>query len=351
MLIDAHLDLAYNALLFGRDITGSAHDTRRREGDQPKVGHSTVGLSDLLRGEIAICFATVSVHGPRAWSPPSRGLFRTDEEAFQKGCEQLNFYRDLEQKGVIRRILNIDDLEEHLARWTADPGNRRVGIVHLMEGADPILKPEQVHEWHSWGLRIVGLSWAGNRYAGGTYGPGRLTAAGRQLLTEMERCGMILDISHLNDASFFEVLDSFGGHVLGSHVNCRALVPGERQLTDAMIRALIARDAVLGTACDCWMVVPGWKKKVTSPSTCPMARLVDHIDHVCQLAGNARHAAIGSDLDGGYGTEQSPGDLDTIADLARIAELLSERGYSDADIQGITHGNWLRKLRTAWSPE
>jgi len=348
MLIDAHLDLAMNALYLGRDITGSALDTRQREGDKPAFGHSTVGLEDLLRGEIAICFATVSVLACRAWSPPSKRNFKSIDGAYQEGLDQINFYKNLESAGKMRMIYNAEDLEAHLQDWEAEPENRRVGVVVLMEGAYPVRTPEEVAQWYEFGVRIIGLSWAGSAYAGGTYGPGRLSPEGKQLLKEMQQTGMILDVSHLNDASFFDVLDHYEGPVLGSHVNCRALVPGERQLTDRMIRELIARDAVLGTACDCWMVIPGWKKKVTSPATCPMDRLVDHIDHVCQLAGNTNHAAMGTDLDGGYGTEQSPGDLNTIADLAKLPEIMSNRGFSDEDIARITHGNWLRKLRTAW---
>ncbi len=350
MLIDAHLDLAMNTLYINRDVTGSALDTRAREGDQPRAGHSTVGLADLRRGEIAICFATVSVLAARAWMPPTSRNFRDLEEAHRQGRDQIDVYRKFEADGHARLIHDAAGLDAHLQDWNDNPDHRPIGIVILMEGAYPVRTPQEVHQWHEWGVRIIGLSWAGSAYAGGTYGPGRLTPAGRELLKEMHAAGVILDISHLNDASFYDVLDTFEGPVLGSHVNCRALVPGERQLTDRMIRALIERDAVLGTACDCWMVVPGWKKKVTSPSTCPMARLVDHIDHVCQLAGNARHAAIGSDLDGGYGTEQSPGDLDTIADLAKLEDLLATRGYPDQDIQSILHGNWLRKLRGAWTP-
>ncbi|MDP6051731.1 MAG: membrane dipeptidase, partial [Candidatus Latescibacteria bacterium] len=74
----------------------------------------------------------------------------------------------------------------------------------------------------------------------------------------------------------------------------------------------------------------------------------DHMDHICQLAGNARHAAIGSDLDGGFGGEQSPHDLDTIADEHKFVDLLADRGYSDDNVTAILHGNWLRLLRQAW---
>ena len=160
---------------------------------------------------------------------------------------------------------------------------------------------------------------------------------------------MILDLSHLVDDGFWEALDCFSGTVLASHSNCRALVPGDRQLTDEMIRAVIARDGVIGSALDAWMLQPGWIQHETRGASVTLDAYVDHIDHVCQVAGNARHAAIGTDLDGGYGIEQTPRDLDTIADLQRVPELLAQRGYAADDIATIMHGNWLRLFRRAWS--
>lgn len=349
MLVDAHLDLAMNALYLGRDVAGSAHETRDREGPGTRGGTSTVGLADMIRGEIGLCFATVSVLARRAWMPLSELNFVDADDAHRQGLRQIEIYSELESAGRLRVITDTESLDDHLDGWDANPDDRRVGAVLLMEGAYPIRHPDELAVWVEAGVRIIGLSWATSAYAGGTYGPGRLTDEGRELLAGMQAAGVILDVSHLSDASFFDVLDCYDGPVLGSHVNCRALVPGERQLTDLMIGALIERDAVLGTACDAWMLVPRWKKKQSSPSICPMTRLVDHIDHVCQLAGNARHAAIGSDLDGGYGTEQSPGDLDTIADLSRLEDLLADRGYPADDIALIMHGNWIRKLRTGWT--
>jgi membrane dipeptidase len=137
-------------------------------------------------------------------------------------------------------------------------------------------------------------------------------------------------------------MDVYAGPVIASHHNCRALVPGQRQLTDEQIKTLISRSAVIGTAFDAWMLYPGWKRGVTDPKLVKMQDAADHVDHVCQLAGSARHCAIGSDLDGGFGTEQTPGDLDTIADLHKLESILASRGYSSADIDGIFFGNWLR---------
>jgi membrane dipeptidase len=180
---------------------------------------------------------------------------------------------------------------------------------------------------------------------------GGLFTQGPALLREMERVGMILDVTHLSDQCFSEALDIYGGPVLASHHNCRALVPDPRQLTDDQIKRLIARGGVIGAALDAWMMHPGWERGKTTPEEAgvTLARMVDHIDRVCQLAGNAKHAAIGSDLDGGFGREQSPADLDTIADLQRLPDLLRQRGYDAAAIEGIMHGNWVRFFAEAWS--
>ena len=221
-----------------------------------------------------------------------------------------------------------------------------------MEGADPVLAPEQVQEWWDAGLRIIGPAHYGvSPYAHGTGTEGGLFPQGPALLKEMERVGMILDVTHLSDQCFDEALDLYGGPVLASHHNCRALVPDQRQLTDEQIKRLIGRGAVIGAALDDWMLVPGWVRGETTPEETgvTLETMVDHIDRVCQLAGNARHAAIGTDLDGGFGREQSPTDLDTIADLQRLPDLLRRRGYDEAAVAGILHGNWLRFFREAWA--
>ena len=199
------------------------------------------------------------------------------------------------------------------------------------------------------GLRVLGITHYGTgRYAGGTSTDLGLTDLGVALLAEMERLGMILDITHCSDPSFWQALERFQGPVLASHNNCRALVPHQRQFSDEQLRALFQRGGVIGAACDCWMLKPGWLDGASNASV-SLAAVAEHIDYVCQLAGNSRHAAIGSDLDGGYGREQSPHDLDTIADLQKLAPLLAGRGYAQADIAAIMYGNWVRLLGGAWA--
>jgi membrane dipeptidase len=181
-----------------------------------------------------------------------------------------------------------------------------------------------------------------SRYAVGSGAEGPLTGEGRQLLAEMERVGMILDVTHLSEPGFTEALELFRGPLMASHNNCRALVPGDRQFSDEQIGRLVERDTVIGVAMDAWMLHPYWQKGRTPHDVVRIDAVCDHIDHICQLSGDCRHAAIGSDLDGGYGTEQTPAGLDSIADLQKLGEILARRGYSDEDIDGVFHGNWLR---------
>ncbi|HEV2127940.1 MAG TPA: membrane dipeptidase [Thermomicrobiales bacterium] len=349
-LVDAHLDLAMNALVLNRDLTKRAHDTRADEAGMTEKGRAagTVGLPDLRQAEIGLCLATVLARvNPEGTSPLD---FRTHEIAHAHAQGELALYRELERQGRMRMVTSREGLTRHVEMLSGLPGgplpdDTPLGYVLLMEGADPIVAPDRVEGWWRDGLRVVGLAHYGSSaYAFGTDSAGPLTEKGRALVAEMDRLGMILDASHLTDESFHDALDRFHGPVLSSHSNCRALVPGDRQLDDEMIKRLAERGAVIGAVCDAWMLEPGWVRGESTPENVTVANVVDHIDHVCQVTGTSRHAAIGSDLDGGYGTEQTPKDLDTIADLQQIPELLIARDYSDDDIAGIMHGNWIRFL-------
>jgi membrane dipeptidase len=272
--------------------------------------------------------------------------------AYAAACGQLGYYRALEQDGLLRFIKDAATLDAHVKAWQRDEDNTTepLGFILSMEGADSVLSPDQVQEWWDAGLRAIGPAHYGvSPYAHGTGTEGGLFPQGPALLKEMERVGMILDVTHLSDQCFDEALDIYGGPVLASHHNCRALVPDQRQLTDAQIKRLVSRGAVIGTALDDWMLYPGWVRGESNPELVKLETMVDHIDRVCQLAGNPRHAAVGTDLDGGFGREQSPCDLDTIADLQRVPEMLRRRGYKDGAVEGIMHGNWLRFFREAWT--
>lgn len=351
LIVDAHLDLAMNALLWNRDLKLSAHETRLLEAGMTAKGRGagTVGFPDMHRGQIGLCCATVL--GRVNPEGPSAIDFRTHDIAYAHCQGELALYRELQRQGLVSLIRNQDELESHLALWPGDEENggnesRPIGIVLLMEGADPIVEPDQAAQWWDDGLRIVGLAHYGpSAYAFGTDSAGPLTAKGRELCAVMDQLGMIMDASHLTDESFHDALDRFHGPVMASHSNCRALVPGDRQMSDEMIRKMIERGAVIGAVADAWMLEPGWVRGVTLPDRVKIEAMADHIDHICQLAGNTRHVGIGSDLDGGYGTEQTPGDLDTIADLQTLVGILDSRGYGKDDLARITHGNWIDFFR------
>ncbi len=351
LVVDMHLDIAMNALLWNRDQKLSVAQTRELERDMPQKGRArgAVAFPDMRQGDVAIASATVIArvkkHGPAG------GIdYRDHDIAYAMAQGQLAYYRQLQSSGQVRILTDVDALDEHVRGWVSpvEP-SRPLGLLISMEGADPIVSPDQVPQWWNDGLRIVSLAHYGpSKYAMGTGVEGPLTADGPPLLAAMEQAGMILDVTHLSDESFWQATELFSGPMLASHSNCRSLVPGDRQLTDDMIKLLIQRGAVIGAVMDAWMLYPGWIKGETSPEVVSLDDVVNHIDRVCQLAGNSQHAAIGTDLDGGYGTEQTPGDLDTIADLQKLPDLLRKRGYQESDVEGIMHGNWLRLLHGAW---
>lgn len=353
LIIDAHLDLSWNALQWNRDLERSVYTIRTQEGGMSGKGRAqnTVAFPDMQRGEIGLCVATLLARS--TGHPVPHVDFATPMQSYGIARGQLAYYRALEKRGVVRIITDAAALASHVAQWTADgapTADLPLGFVISMEGADPILEPGELEEWYQAGLRLLGPTHYGpGRYAGGTGTELGFTAIGRELLREMQRLHVLLDLTHLSDQAFWEALEHYDGLVLASHQNCRALVPHQRQFSDDQLRAIFARDGVVGAAFDNWMLYPGWSADHADNRLVSIDTVVDHIDHVCQLAGNTRHAAIGTDLDGGFGREQSPHDLDTIADLQGLAPRLAKRGYSDADIAAIFHGNWLRLLNAAWA--
>jgi len=347
IVVDSHLDLAMNALRWNRDLRLSAWETRRQEAGVAEKGRATgtVGFPEMRAGKVAISFATLIARV--AWPGSGVSGYRSAEIAYGMAHGQLAYYRQLQASGGVRLICDRGELERHLAEWQEPvSGEPPLGFVISMEGADPIILPSQVAEWWRNGLRIVSLCHYGiSAYSHGTGNPGGLLPRANDLLRAMREVGMVLDISHLADQAFFEALDAFDGRIMASHHNCRSLVPGDRQLTDEQIRLIVERDGVIGAALDAWMLYPGWVRGETSNRVVSLEDYANHLDHVCEVAGNARHAAIGSDLDGGYGYEQTPHDLETIADLQKVPAILDRRGYSERDIALIMHGNWLRFLR------
>ena len=355
LIIDSHLDLAWNALGWDRDLTLPLAEINAAEAgmsDSAARGRATTCLPEMRSAGVAVCLATVlarvkpevpAERAPAAAKPRlrhpaaayamARGNWPTTvcwrRKAKSSSCARPTIFKRTGSAGSSRRADKLP-----------------VGIILAMEGADPIVSPDQAESWWRDGLRSLSLAHYGpSRYAVGTGDTGPLTAQGRQLLAEMERLGMILDVTHLSEPGFTEALELFGGPLMASHNNCRALVPGDRQFSDEQIGRLVERDTVIGVALDAWMLYPGWQKGRTSRDVVRIDAVADHVDHICQLSGNCRHVAIGSDLDGGYGTEQTPAGVDSIADLQKLAGILRSRGYSDADIDACLSRQLARLLR------
>ncbi len=350
LIFDGHLDLSMNSLEWNRDLELTVSEIREIEADMTQKGRGcgTTTFPEMRHGEVMLSLATVISRTQRPGNPMS-GV-ACQEISYAKAQGQLAYYRVLESQGKVQMLGDWPALESYLQLCQEDPEKAPLGFILSMEGADPIVWPEQVESWWEDGLRVVSISHYGvSAYAYGTGTEGGLTELGKPLLQAMDQVGMILDLTHLSDQAFWEALEIFQGPVLASHNNCRALVPDSRQFTDEQVKVIIERNGVIGAALDAWMLYPGWIKGETSNTVVSLQAVADHIDHICQLAGNVNHAAIGSDLDGGYGTEQCPYDLDTIADLQKIPDLLRGMGYSEEDIRQIMNGNWIRFFREAWS--
>jgi len=361
-IVDAHLDLAMNAMEWNRDLQQSIQQIREREKgmtDNPDRGNSTVCLPELRKGNIGLVVATqiaryVDHENPFIIEGRVLPGWHSPEQAWAQTQAQLAWYKTMEEQGEMTQIKDLRSLDIHLDVWNDDGSNEHkpIGYILSLEGADSLITLQHLETAYEYGLRAVGPAHYGpGRYANGTDATGKMNTDGLALLKKMEELNIILDATHLCDDAFWQAMDNFYGHVWASHNNCRALVDHNRQFSDEMIKVLIERGAVIGAAFDAWMIVPGWVRRKSMPKEmkCNIEKVIDHIDHICQIAGNTLHVGIGSDLDGGYGKEQCPYDLETIADLQNIPSLLSKRGYSNGDIENMMYKNWINFLRRAWN--
>ena len=303
-LVDAHLDLADNVLA-GRDYTLEVAEIRARERRDHE--QCTVSLPELRRGGIAVAFATLYT-GPDGWTDD--GEPRYDSSPADGARRQLAVYRGWRDEGRVRLITTARELDAHLELWAADG---TTGLVVLMESADAIEQPRDLPAWWADGVRLIGPAWSRTRYAGGTHRPGGLTALGRELVARMAEQGVALDTSHLAEESFWDALEIGAHSVLASHSNARALVPTDRQLSDEMIRAIGDGDGVIGLNLYSQFLNAGWTSQGEHPEV-TLADVRAHAEHIAGLIGWDR-VGIGSDLDGGLGLEETPAELDTIADL------------------------------------
>lgn len=345
IVVDSHLDLAFNALSLKRDLLLEIEEIRRREEQMHSYGIPTVSLSELLRGNVKVVFATLWANPCNNQVIDVKPCYSNQEEAHGQALQQIEYYERLEKgdRGVISIIRTKDDLEDAL---TQSDSRNSVGVVILMEGADPIREPKEVREWFRRGVRIVGPAWKATRYAGGTGAPGPLTQDGRNLLEEMQSLGMILDGSHFSEESFFEALDRFKGEFVVSHANSRVFSPSDRHLSDEMISSVTKREGVIGTVLYNAFLDGSWKKG-SGKEEITLAHVVRNLRHVCSVAGDRLHVGIGSDLDGGFGAESTPKEIDTIADIQKLGTALAREGFSTSDVSNVLGQNWIRVLRRA----
>ncbi len=344
-IFDAHLDLGLNGVDWNRDLRKSVDEIRAEErnlGMQDQAGRATntVSLPELESAQVKTCLATLlarqepQINHSFGWT--------SEHTCYAMAHAHLAYYRALEKGGHLRILRNNEDLLYHRRQVESDGGTAPLGFILTMEGADPLLTPEAIEEFYSHGLRAIGLTHYGdNRYGGGTNSRRGLEPKAKRLLQKISKLGMTLDLTHLSDNAFPQALDWFDGPVHASHQNSRRLANWQRQFSDEQYKAVLARGGVVGIAFDIIMLQEGYVRR-ESELLATIETAVENIDIVCQLAGNATQVGIGSDLDGGYGAEQTPRDLDRISDLQIIPELLDRRGYSSEDICGIMHGNWFR---------
>ena len=347
VIVDAHLDVAYNAIVLGRDLAKTVEELREQEQRNPppeaSAGIPMVSWPTLVEGRIAVIGGSIFVEPAVKSHPKVTDTYRTPDEAHQQGIAQLDYYRRVsDEHQDVQLLTDEDSLDEVLASWDTEAPS--VGVFVVMEGAEPILKPKELPWWVERGLRGIGLAWAaGTRYAGGNGNPGPLTDEGKALVDAMSDYNLMLDISHLWEEAALTVLDRYPGPIVATHGNPRAFVNTPRQLSDDMIGHIADREGVIGVVAYNRFLDPEW---YPGRLRVPLSRLVEAIDHICQITGHAASVGIGSDFDGGFGRDSSPAELDSVADLYKIGDQLRARGYAASDTKAILSGNWLRVMRT-----
>jgi membrane dipeptidase len=356
IVVDAHEDLAWNALSFGRDYRRTVAETRKIEAgtETPsRNGNTLLGWDAWVQGRVAVVFATLNAAPIRMrkglWESQ---IYADSEGAYSVYSAQLDYYHRLveESPDKFRLISTKPDLDQVLATWEDDTSSTpQIGLVVLMEGADGVREPAELEDWYRRGVRIVGPAWVGTRYTGGTGEPGPLTNEGIELLEVMSDLGLALDTSHLAEEAFMQALERFQGPIIASHSNTRALLPNhirpDRHLSDEMIRGIGERDGVIGVVVYNRFLKADWhpsdgREKITRYD------VVAHIDHVCQVIGDAQHVGIGTDFDGGLGLEHVPSGFDSIADIRTLDLELQTFGYLEDQIVDVLGGNWLRILNS-----
>jgi membrane dipeptidase len=318
-----------------------------------------LGWPDYQRGQIGLVFATLFAAPMRfcggEWDTQ---CYADANQALELYRAQLDAYDRLvgDHNDKFQMIQSRSDLQNLLVEWRQginqglEKGKGQkthpVGLVILMEGAEAIQDPGELEEWWERGVRIIGPAWSGNRFCGGTGEPGPLTKEGHTLLERMEDLGLALDLSHMDEQAALQAVDIYPGQVVATHSNALALLKGSdsnRHLSDRLIQGILERDGVIGIVPFNAFLKPGWKRGDRRKEV-QIHHVTSQIDYICQLAGDALHVGIGSDFDGGFGLQSVPIGIDNAADLQNLAPLLSDEGYSKADISAILAENWITRL-------
>ncbi|MFZ1400945.1 MAG: membrane dipeptidase [Candidatus Promineifilaceae bacterium] len=345
MIIDGHLELAYDAVVNGRSHQQSLADLRAREKRRHPAGIATLTLPALTEAGVGLAFGTI--FAPPAAKRSAEFGYHTPEQAEQMAQAQLDYYHRLaDENETIQLVRSQAELAEVRESW----GGERpfFGIIPLLKGADPIRQPEAVEMWFERGVRLIGLAWDDTAYASGFLRGSRfgLTKPGHQLLEIMADFGLIADASHLSEKAFFALLERYPGSLVASQSNARALVPdSERHLSDTQIMRLGERGGVIGVSPYSPLLRRGHRHG-DPKQLIAVEQVVAHIDHICQVLGDAAHVGLGSGLGGPFGAADLPTGLDSVLDLAAIGTGLQERGYGEGEITAVLHQNWLRLLQT-----
>lgn len=366
-IFDAHLDLALNGVDWNRDLRQSVDDIRAQETalQMTEKGrrNNTLSFPELRVAQVPVCLTTLLARQEQpidhsfGWTSP--------QTCYAMAHAHLAYYRAMERAGYLRMLKTKSDLRSHWDLYTQSEVSQKpstltsqsrplgqssvpLGFILTMEGADPVLTPDTIYEFHAAGLRALGLTHYGaNRYGGGTRSEVGLSIDAIELLEHCQKLGITIDVTHLSDVAFWQVIERFEGKIHASHQNARAICDWQRQFSDDQIKAVIERGGVLGVALDIIMMQNGYVRGVSS-NQATLEQAVDQICHVRELAqGSIDHVGIGTDLDGGYGCEQTPADLNKYRDVQKLELLMLARGFNQQEIEAVFYGNWLRFFLSA----
>ena len=250
----------------------------------------------------------------------------------------------LERVGAVRIARSIADVD------AARGGDGPPVVVLHFEGAEAIdTGLESLETWYAAGLRSLGPVWSRtNAFAHGVpfvfpsspdTGPG-LTVAGRQLVRRCGELGVLVDLSHMNEAGFWDVAGLDVGPLVVSHAGAHALSPCSRNLTDAQIDAVGSSGGLVGIVFACAFLRADFGE---DPKTTPIELIADHARYVADRIGT-EHVAFGSDFDG----TTIPAELGDVAGYPKLLEVLGRRGFTDPEIRAVAWDNWRRALDAWW---